>query len=174
MPKAPKENREVDVGQLAGMDTRQLVEFHRELFGDVRVAANPGHLRRKIAWHIQAAREGGLPDSARRYALAIASGTTLRVRIGENSARRKSEIPLDRTVTTAVAPEHDVRLPLSGSLLMKDYRGRTIIVRVLDHGFEYDGRKFTSLSAVAQDITGTKWNGWAFFGLAKKEDRLAG
>ena len=53
------ENQEVDVGQLAGMDTRQLVEFHRKLFGDVRVAPNPGHLRRKIAWHIQAAKEGG-------------------------------------------------------------------------------------------------------------------
>ena len=66
-----------------------------------------------------------------------------------------------------------MRLPLAGSLLMKDYKGRTILVRVLDHGFEYDGRKFTSLSAIAQDITGTKWNGWTFFGLAKKEDRLA-
>jgi hypothetical protein len=168
MPKAPKENRDVDVGQLAGMDTRQLVELHHKLFGEERVAANAGHLRRKIAWHMQAAREGWLPDSALQYALAIARGTTLRIRISENAARRKSEIPLDRTVTTAVAPEHDVRLPLSGSLLMKDYKGRTIIVRVLDHGFEYDGRKFTSLSAVAQDITGTMWNGFAFFGLMKE------
>ncbi|MDR3719212.1 MAG: DUF2924 domain-containing protein [Bryobacteraceae bacterium] len=174
MPEAPKENREVDVGQLSEMDTQQLVELHRKLFGEERVASNAGHLRRKIAWHIQAAREGGLPDSARQYALVIARGATLRVRISENAARRKSEIPLDRTVTTAVAPEHDVRLPLAGSLLMKDYRGRTIIVRVLNHGFEYDGRKFTSLSAVAQDITGTKWNGWAFFGLAKKENRIVG
>ncbi len=56
---------------------------------------------------------------------------------------------------------------------MKDYRGKTIIVRVLDRGFEYDGRKFTSLSAIALDITGTKWNGWAFFGMVKKEHRLA-
>jgi len=174
MPEAPKENREVDVGQLAEMDTQQLMELHRKLFGEERVASNAGHLRRKIAWHIQAAREGGLPDSARQYALVIARGTKLRVRISENAARRKSAIPLDRTVTTAVAPEHDVRLPLAGSLLMKDYRGRTIIVRVLNHGFEYDGRKFTSLSAVAQDITGTKWNGWAFFGLAKKENRIVG
>jgi hypothetical protein len=174
MPEAPKENREVDVGQLAAMDTQQLVEFHRKLFGEERAVANAGHLRRKIAWHIQAAREGGLPDSARQYALSIARGTALRVRIGENAARRRDEIPLDRTVTTAVAPEHDVRLPLAGSLLMKDYKGRTIIVRVLNHGFEYDGRKFTSLTAVAQDITGTKWNGWAFFGLAKKENRIVG
>jgi hypothetical protein len=173
MPKKQKENREVDVGQLAGMDTGRLLEIHRELFGEERAVANAGHLRRKIAWRMQAAREGALPDSARQYALAIARGTALRVQISDNAARRKQAIPFDRTVTTAVAPEHDVRLPLAGSLLMKDYKGRTIIVRVLDHGFEYDGRKFTSLSAIAQDITGTKWNGWTFFGMAKKENRLA-
>jgi hypothetical protein len=173
MLKAQRENREVDVGELAGMDTRGLVEIHRELFGEERVVANASHLRRKIAWHVQARKEGGLPDSARQYALAVARGTALRVQISENVARRKKAVPLDRTVTTAVAPEHGARLPLAGSLLMKDYKGRTILVRVFDHGFEYDGRKFTSLSAIAQDITGTKWNGWTFFGLAKKEDRLA-
>ena len=69
MRKTPKENRESDVGQLAGMNTRQLLELHRKLFGDAPVAANPGHLLQKIAWHVQAAREGGLPDSARQYAL---------------------------------------------------------------------------------------------------------
>ncbi|MGD0000083.1 MAG: DUF2924 domain-containing protein [Bryobacteraceae bacterium] len=173
MPKAAKENREVDVEQLGGMDTRELLEIHRELFGEERAVPNAGHLRRKIAWHVQAWKEGGLPDSARQYALAIARGTALRVQMSENAERRKKAIPLDRTVTTEVAPEHDARLPLAGSLLMKDYKGRTILVRVRDHGFEYDGRKFTSLSAVAQDITGTKWNGWTFFGLAKKEDHLA-
>ena len=41
-----------------------------------------------------------------------------------------------------------------------------IVVKVLYSGFEYDGRVFSSLSAVAQEITGAKWNGFAFFGLA--------
>jgi hypothetical protein len=173
MPKTQKENREVEVGQLTGMNSRRLLEIHRELFGEERAVANAGHLRRKIAWHMQARKDGGLPDSARQYALAIARGTALRVQISDNAARRRQAIPLDRTATTSVLPEHDARLPLAGSLLMKDYKGRTIIVRVLDHGFEYDGRKFTSLSAIAQDITGTKWNGWTFFGMAKKENRLA-
>lgn len=173
MPKVQNANREVDVGKLVGMDTRRLLELHRELFGEERAVANAAYLRRKIAWHVQARKEGALPDSARQYALAIARGTALRVQISDNAARRKKAIPLDRAMTRAVAPEHDSRLPLAGSLLMKDYKGSTILVRVLDHGFEYDGRKFTSLSAIAQDITGTKWNGWTFFGLAKKEDRLA-
>jgi tRNA splicing ligase len=61
---------------------------------------------------------------------------------------------------------------MAGTLLWKDYKNRTIVVRVLDHGFEYDRRRFTSLSAIAQEITGTKWNGYLFFGLAK-ENRIA-
>lgn len=41
-------------------------------------------------------------------------------------------------------------------------------VKVLDNGFDYDGRLYRSLSAVAQEITGTKWNGFLFFGIAKE------
>jgi len=55
---------------------------------------------------------------------------------------------------------------MPGSVIVKEHRGRRIIVRVLDSGFEYDGRRFRSLSAVAKEITGTKWNGMLFFGLA--------
>ena len=50
---------------------------------------------------------------------------------------------------------------------MKEYHGQTVVVRVLDTGFEYDGRRFASLSAIAKEITGTKWNGFLFFGLLK-------
>jgi hypothetical protein len=62
---------------------------------------------------------------------------------------------------------HASRLPMPGSILVKEYRGKNIVVRVLDAGFEYDGRHFASLSAVAKEITGTKWNGFLFFGLSK-------
>ena len=51
---------------------------------------------------------------------------------------------------------------------MKEFKGSTLVVKVLDEGFEYDGRRFTSLSAIAQEITGTKWNGYRFFGLLQE------
>ena len=60
---------------------------------------------------------------------------------------------------------------MPGSVIVKDHRGKTIVVRVLDDGFEYDGRRFASLSAIAKEITGTKWNGFLFFGLAKESRR---
>jgi Protein of unknown function (DUF2924) len=72
-------------------------------------------------------------------------------------------------VTTSVVPAHDARLPIAGTLLVKDFKDGTIVVRVLDEGFEYDGRRFTSLSAIAKEITGTTWNGYRFFGLLQED-----
>jgi hypothetical protein len=159
---------EIDISRLAKMDARRLQALHRELFGAEHPVTNAGHLRRKIAWHVQARKHGGLPDSAVQHALAIVRNAGLRVRISDNAARRRQGIPPDRAATTAVAPPHDARLPLAGTLLVKEFKGNTLVVKVLDEGFEYDGRRFTSLSAIAQEITGTKWNGFRFFGLLQE------
>jgi hypothetical protein len=55
--------------------------------------------------------------------------------------------------------------PIAGTRLVREYRGVEHAVTVLADGFEYDGRRYQSLSAIARFITGTKWNGWTFFGL---------
>ena len=78
---------------------------------------------------------------------------------------------MDQTLTTAVVQTRDARLPMPGCLIVKDYKGQTLVVRALDNGFEYDGRQFPSLSAIAGEITGTRWNGFLFFGLAKETKR---
>lgn len=154
--------------ELPRMTAAQLQAVHQEMFGTAHPISNCQHLRRKIAWHIQAAREGGLPESVRQYALGIARGTALRSRIAENASRQRAAIPPDSTATTVVVQTHDARLPMPGSLIVKKYKGRTLVVKVLDDAFEYEGRRFTSLSAIAGEITGTRWNGFAFFGLAKE------
>jgi hypothetical protein len=116
---------------------------------------------------MQAQQEGALPDSARQHALAIARDSKLRLRIGANVDRRSKGLPLDHATTTRIVSDHDSRLPMPGSILIKKHKDRTIIVKVLNAGFEYDGRRFHSLSAIAGEISGTKWNGFVFFGLAK-------
>jgi len=63
----------------------------------------------------------------------------------------------------------DSLLPFPGTVLVKTYRGRKIAVKVLLEGFEYDGAKYTSLSAVAERVTGTRWNGFLFFGLQARK-----
>ena len=52
-----------------------------------------------------------------------------------------------------------------GTRLLRDWQGSTHQVTVLDSGFEYAGKRFKSLSAVARTITGTAWSGPLFFGL---------
>jgi hypothetical protein len=166
-----KRRRLPKIADLPGLSAPQLQAVHRELFGAEHPIANCQHLRRKIAWHMQATKDGGLPESVRQYAIAIARGAELRLRMSENASRRKDAIPLERTVTTAVVQTQDARLPMPGSLIVKKYKDRTIVVKVLNEGFEYDGRRFTSLSAIAGEITSTRWNGFAFFGLEKEARR---
>lgn len=57
---------------------------------------------------------------------------------------------------------------MPGGVIVKQFRGETLVVKVTDQGFEYGDRRYTSLSAIAQEITGTKWNGFLFFGLTKE------
>jgi hypothetical protein len=168
-----KENKLPAISDLPRLDAPQLQAVHQEMFGAKHPIANCQYLRRKIAWHLQAAKEGGLPESVRQYAFAIARGAELRVRIAENLSRRQTAIPLEQSVTTAVVQTRDARLPMPGSLIVKKYKDRTLVVKVLDNGFEYEGRRFTSLSTIAAEITGTRWNGFAFFGLDREERRAS-
>jgi hypothetical protein len=61
--------------------------------------------------------------------------------------------------------QQDSRLPLPGVLLSRKWKGRTILVEVLAKGFRYENRHYSSLSAIAVAVTGTRWNGLVFFGL---------
>jgi hypothetical protein len=143
------------------------------MFGAEHPISNCQHLRRKIAWHLQAEKEGGLPESARQHAIAIARGADLRIRISDNASRRLREIPLDMAVTTTVVQPRDARLPMPGSLIVRKYKDRTLVVKVLDSGFKFEGRRFTSLSSIAGEATGARWNGFAFFGLDREARRAS-
>ena len=67
-------------------------------------------------------------------------------------------------------PQRDTRLPASGSLLTRRLHDRQIVVKVLAEGFEFESRHYRSLSAIAREVTGTRWNGLLFFGLAERRD----
>ena len=168
----PLENTEkkisiaAEVARLAKMTVPQLRARHAELLGKPAKSHHKVYLARQIAWRLQAESEVGLPEETRQLALAIARETPLRIRIESAAARETAET--DRTATTRLECNHDSRLPMPGSLLMKQHKGETHVVKVLDNGFDYDGRFFRSLSAIAQEITGTKWNGFLFFGIAKE------
>jgi hypothetical protein len=61
--------------------------------------------------------------------------------------------------------------PISGTRFIREWQGVEHCVTVRDHDYEYQGRPYKSLSAAARAITGTRWNGWVFFGLKNQRGR---
>lgn len=66
-----------------------------------------------------------------------------------------------------------VRQLSEGSSLLREWNGETHEVQVLEKGFEYRTQRYRSLSAIAREITGTRWSGPAFFGLKDRENANA-
>ena len=115
---------------------------------------------------MQANVEGDLSDRARRRAAELANDADLRV-----TAPKTLKIVNDvtrRSVGATLATAGDSRLPLPGTVITREYKGEVVQVTVLPDGFEYEGEKYRSLTAVAKAVTGKHWNGYHFFGLRKK------
>ncbi len=83
--------------------------------------------------------------------------------------RASRTVPKDNALD-ACAERADSRLPAPGNILSRLYKGRLVHVRVLPKGFEYDGKIFKSLSAVAKVITGSHTSGFLFFRILGKGD----
>jgi hypothetical protein len=138
-----------------------LRERFREVFQEEARTRHRGHLFRRIAWRLQALAEGDLSERARDRAREIAQDADLRM----IAPRDFFEVAGEPVQMTRGGRQKDRRLPLPGAMLSRKWKGRTILVEVLAKGFRYDNRQYTSLSAIAVAVTGTRWNGVAFFGL---------
>ena len=135
---------EAELRRLPTTPIADLRKRYSELFRtEPPKAFGPDLLRRSIAHRIQEKAYGGLSPSTRRL--------------------------LARLVKAAIAkPNGRLELPRRikpGSELVRTWKGTSHRVRVLADGFDYEGKTFASLSEIACEITGTKWNGPRFFGL---------
>ncbi|MGH9661728.1 MAG: DUF2924 domain-containing protein, partial [Bryobacteraceae bacterium] len=151
-----------EIEALCHMTVGELRAKYLEVFGEESRSNHKQFLFRRIAWRMQALAEGGLSERARRRALEIANDADLRIRAPK---RFDAGTPGDRSVKRRISVT-DPRLPPPGQFLVREYRGRSIAVKVRTDGFEYDGRVHRSLSAIAREVTGTKWNGFLFFNIA--------
>lgn len=68
---------------------------------------------------------------------------------------------------TVPTKERDSRLPTVGTVITKTYHGQTFEIKVLEHGFEYQGKTYKSISRVAMEIVKRPISGYVFFGLIK-------
>ena len=153
-------NITAELARLLKMTPRELREEYVEVFGESSRSGNKDWLIKRIAWRLQANAEGGLSERARQRAIELANDADLRMKAPRTGSRDEPS-SRKRTVPS------DARLPMPGSHLIREYKDQTIRVTVLEDGFEYEGRKYASLSAVARIVTGSHWNGYHFFGLKK-------
>jgi hypothetical protein len=158
-----------EIESLSRMTVSELRKKHLDLFGEESRSHHKQFLYRRIAWRMQALAEGGLSERARRRALEIANDADLRIRAPRNMFDGDRRLDPKLRLTRKVPSEIDHRLPPPGSYLDREYKGQRIIVKVLVDGFEFEGKVYRSLSAIAREVTGTKWNGFAFFNCAGPE-----
>jgi hypothetical protein len=106
-------------------------------------------LESRLAYRIQELTYGG-PDKQTRRLLDLLADEV------EGTLARKAQIA-------------DPRNPVVGTKLIREWDGVAHTVTVLKDGFDWGGQRYKSLSAVARAITGTRWNGYRFFGLRERE-----
>ena len=165
------ETIEEQIEALSRMTVSQLHRRHLEVFGEPTRSNHRQFLFRRIAWRIQAIAEGGLSERARRRAMEIANDADLRIRAPRMLFGKDFTLERKASESRRVSGQQDPRLPPPGSFLEREFRGHRIIVKIRPEGFEFEGRSYRSLSAIAREVTGTKWNGFAFFGLAALAER---
>jgi hypothetical protein len=152
------------LAELDGLTVGQLMQRHRELYGEPTRSRNKVQLRKKLAWKIQSDAEGGLTE--RSLAKILELGDQIPTQWVRPAPSPSVSAPIP-------ASTRDPRLPPAGTVLTRVHEGRTHKVTVDDSAFTYEGRSYRSLSAVAREITGTAWNGLAFFGLKAPKARAA-
>ena len=133
------------VAALPEKSMADLKQLWRELYDREPPPFNRPFLVKRLAYRIQELAFGGL--SARAEA-------KLKALVDEEDRRLKGKLPVrngDR--------------PISGTRLIREWQGVEHTATVLDDGFEYQGRRYKSLSVIARAITGTRWNGPLFWGL---------
>jgi hypothetical protein len=123
----------------------QLKQQWREMFGKEAPPFNKAYIVSRLSYRIQELAYGGLKPETRARLEALGERLD-----GGNVVLRRIRA--------------DSR-PLPGTRLVREHDGVQHVVTVRQHDFEFEGRPYQSLSAIARHITGTRWNGWTFFGL---------
>jgi len=143
------------LGKLAALKTMPMPDLKRqwrELFETEPPPYNRRFLESRLAYRIQELAYGGLTPETRERLRALGEELD-----GGRSVVRKRRTDQDR--------------PVVGTRLIREWQGVEHCVTVRRDDYEYQGRPYKSLSAIARAITGTRWNGPVFFGLKSQRRR---
>ncbi|MHB9036313.1 MAG: DUF2924 domain-containing protein [Armatimonadota bacterium] len=146
------------IADLHNMSHLELQRLWTTLYGTNPPAYNRKHLVKRLAYRLQELTYGGLSERAKAKMQAILESSGLDENAGEPKKRRR------RTQSRKDAP-------VAGTRLVREWNGREYEVICVHGGYEYDGRLYRSLTAVTKAITGSHWNGRAFFGIQRTTTR---
>ena len=146
------------IADLQNLSYEELCALWRTLYGKDPTATNRPYLIKRLSYRIQELAYGGLSEKARRTMDEILDSQGFDENGGNNDARRTER-------------KRKVGVPVIGTRLIREWNGREYGAIVVHGGFEYEGRRYKSLTAIATAITGTHWNGRAFFGLKKSHEK---
>jgi hypothetical protein len=134
---------EAEIKRIQSMTIAELRALWRTKFGSEQPEAfGPDLLRRSMAQKLQEDAYGGLDKKTAR----------LLNQLRAQSARTNGKIVISRRIKP-------------GAILVREWKGKSHRITVLDDGFGFEGKPYDSLSEIARRITGTRWNGPRFFGL---------
>jgi hypothetical protein len=148
------------VRQIAALEKMSMADLQQrwgQLIGTDPPRYNREFLVRRLAHRIQELTHGGLSQAARRQMSDLLEEAGYDEIGGKRAERRPAQGRRE--------------LPVVGTRLVREWDGQRHEVTVLQGGFAYQGRGYRSLSAIASAITGTHWNGPAFFGLRTRAGR---
>ena len=133
------------LARLADLPVEDLKAEWARRYGAPAPSLSTELLRLGVGYKLQEQKQGGVDRSTRRFLRQLAT----------RPAQGRDGRPRPRKLT-------------AGTKLIRDWHGAGYTVTVLEQGFEYDGRRWTSLTAIAKAITGVQWNGPRFFGLSER------
>jgi hypothetical protein len=143
------------IAELQELSHAELQERWRALHGAEPPTYNRALLIKRLAYRVQELAYGGLSEFARAE-----------LRRHMQAERLDAE---EAEVARLKRRQRKNGMPVAGTRLIREWQGRRYEVTVVDGGFEYEGRRYRSLTAITKAITGTHWNGPAFFGLRTPE-----
>ena len=145
---------------LKEMSVPELQARYSELFdGKKATSNNKTYLWQRVAYRIQELAYGSLPEEARDKAKELSQEYDP---INNKALRPDNDVS---NSTNKRCISRDRRLPMPGTLITKNYKGVEIRVKILETGFEYNGKVYRTLTAIAKEVTGSHWNGFLFFNM---------
>ena len=154
-----------EIARLPDLRVADLQERYEQVFGEECRSRNKQYLIRRIAWRLQANEEGGLSASTLKKAEELAVDAETRVTAPRQNSTKNVEVV---NAKPSAFVDWDPRLPPPGNMVERQYKGKMIRVVVLQEGFEYEGQRYRSLSAIAKAVSGTHTNGFLFFRLRRR------